>query len=215
MQFLVFYTTFKYFFSNGATVETTGEIFEKLKLAVEYNGSAPPKKGEATNIQKSLSNLSDALSKNHRQNGIVAYKSLDNAQKTLNQQLQTDRLSTETLKRFENILYGPHAGAFCQIMDLFVSGYGKLDIDNDVLCVRLIFEEKIKFWKKFISPNHVSSVRASYEAQNVSNQHHSSLQFLFHQKVSEQYKYKISHTIKSLVFEKGWYLSNSYTVWIL
>ena len=98
-------------------METTGEIFQKLKLAVEYNVSAPPTKGEATTIQKRLPNLSH----------------------------ETDRLSTETLKRFKNILYGPHAGAFCQIMDIFVSGYGKLDIDNDVLCVRLIFEEKIKF----------------------------------------------------------------------
>ena len=105
-------------------------------LAVEYNGSAPPTKGEATTFQKRLPNLGIALSKNNRQNGIVAYKSLDNADKTLNQQLQTDRLSTETLKRFENILYGPHAGAFCQIMDIFVIGYRKLDIDNDVLCVR-------------------------------------------------------------------------------
>ena len=49
------------------------------------------------------------------------------------------------LKRFEKILHGPHSGAFCQIMDIFVSGYGKLDIDNDVLCVRLVYEEKIKF----------------------------------------------------------------------
>ena len=139
------YTTFKTFFSNGATVETTGEIFEKLKLAVEYNSSAPPTKGEATSIQKRLPNLSSALSKNYRPSGIVGYKSLVNAEKTLNQQLQTDRITTETLKRFENILYGPHSGAFCQIMDIFVSGYGKLDIDNDVLCVRLVFEEKIKF----------------------------------------------------------------------
>ena len=129
-------------------METTGEIFEKLKLALEYNVSAPPTKGEATTIQKRLHNLSNALSKNHRPSGIVGYKSVDNAEKTLNQQLQTDGLSTETLKRFENILYGPHAGVFCQIMDIFVSGYGKLDIDNDVLCVRLIFEKKIKFWKK-------------------------------------------------------------------
>ena len=132
------------FFSNGATVQTTGEIFEKLKLAVEYNGSAPPTKGEATSIQKRLPNLSSALSKNYRPSGIVGYKSLDNAEKTLNQQLQTDRISTETLKRFENISYGPHSGAFCQIMDIYVSGYGKLDIDN-VLCVRLVFEEKMKF----------------------------------------------------------------------
>ena len=54
-------------------------------------------------------------------------------------------LDDQSLERFENTLYGLHAGAFCQIMEIFVSGYGKLDIDNDVLCVRLIFEEKIKF----------------------------------------------------------------------
>ena len=108
------YTTFKSFFSNGVTVETTGEIFEKLKLAVKNNGSAPPTKGEATSIQKPLPNLSSALSKSHRPSGTVGYKSLDNAEKTLNQQLQTDRMSTETLKRFENILYGPHSGAFAK-----------------------------------------------------------------------------------------------------
>ena len=78
-------------------METIGEIFEKLKLAVEYNGSAPPTKGEATSIQKRLPNLSNAQSKNHRQSGIVGYESLDNAEKTLNQQLQTDRISNETL----------------------------------------------------------------------------------------------------------------------
>ena len=126
-------------------METTGEIFEKLKLAVENNSSAPPTKGEATSIQKRLPNLSCALSKNYRPSGIVGYKSLDNAEKTLNQQLQTDRISTETLKRIENILYAPHYGAFCQKLDIFVSGYRKLDIDNNVLCVRLVFEEKIKF----------------------------------------------------------------------
>ena len=78
---LCLYTTFKTSFSNGATVETNGEIFEKLKLAVKYNGSAPPTKGKANTNQKRLPNLSNALSKNHRQNGIVAYKSLDNAEK--------------------------------------------------------------------------------------------------------------------------------------
>ena len=145
MLFLVCTQSSKLFFSNGTTVETNGEILEKLMLALEYNGSAPPTKGEATAIQKRLPNLSNVPSKNHRQNGIAAYKSLGNVEKTSNQQIQTDCLSTETLKRFENILYGPHAGAFCQIMDIFMSGYGKLNIDNDVLCVRLVFEEKIKF----------------------------------------------------------------------
>ena len=89
--------------------------------------------------------MSNVPSKNHRQNGIAAYNSLGNVEKTSNQQTQTDWLSTETLKRFENIFYGPHAGAFCQIMDIFMIGYGKLNIDNDVLCLSLVFEEKIKF----------------------------------------------------------------------
>ena len=141
----MFVHNFQVFFSNGATVETTGENFEKLKLAVEYNGSAPLTKGESTGIQNRLPNLINALSRNHRQNGFVGYKSLDSAERTFNQQLQTDGISTETLKRFENILYGPHSDAFCQIMDIFVSGYGEIDIDHDVLCVRLVFEEKIKF----------------------------------------------------------------------
>ena len=66
------YTTFKAFFQTGPTVETTGEIFEKLKLAVEYNGSAPPTKRGAAAIPKRLTNMSNAMSKNHRQNGIVA-----------------------------------------------------------------------------------------------------------------------------------------------
>ena len=35
------------------------------------------------------------------------------------------------------------------LMDIFVSGYGKLDIDNDVLCVRLVFEEKKIEKKKY------------------------------------------------------------------
>ena len=107
------YTTFKTFFSNGAKVEATGEVIEKLKLTVEYNRSAPLTKGDATAIQKRLPNLSNVPSKNHRQNGFVNYKSVENAEKTLNQQMQTDCLSTDTLKRFENLLYGPH-GYFCE-----------------------------------------------------------------------------------------------------
>ena len=119
MQFLVCTQPSKLFFSNGATVVTTREIFEKLKLAVDYKGSAPPTNGEATAFHKRLPNLSNALSKLHWENGTIAYKSLDNSEKSSNQQLQTDSLSTETLKRLENLLYGHHSGAFCQIMDFF------------------------------------------------------------------------------------------------
>ena len=141
------YTTFNCLFSNGKDLETIGTVFEKLRLAVEYNGLKIQTKGDTTNIQKRLHNLVNGVGcKTHRAVGSTAFKTPENSvEKKSNQQLQTDRLSTETLKKFEKILHGPHSGAFRQIMDIFVSGYGKLDIDNDVLCVRLVFEEKIKF----------------------------------------------------------------------
>ena len=60
-------------------------------------------------------------------------------------QTQTDNISSETLRRFESILTGPHSGAFCRIMDIFVSGYGNLNIDTDLLFIRFVYEEKIKF----------------------------------------------------------------------
>ena len=60
-------------------------------------------------------------------------------------QTQTDNFNSETLRRFESILTGPHSGAFCRIMDIFVSGYGKLNIDTDLLFIRFVYEEKIKF----------------------------------------------------------------------
>ena len=48
-----------YIFLYGTTMETTGEIFEKLKLAVEYNGSTSLKKGETTTIQKHLHQITN------------------------------------------------------------------------------------------------------------------------------------------------------------
>ena len=62
------------------------------------------------------------MSKNHRQNGTLALKSLDNDEKTSNHQLETDWLSAETLEITENFLHCPHCGAFCQILDIFVCG---------------------------------------------------------------------------------------------
>ena len=64
---------------------------------------------------------------------------------TISSKTQTDQFSSESLKRMESILSGPHSGAFCQIMDIFMSGFGKLNIDSDLLFVRLVYEEKIQF----------------------------------------------------------------------
>ena len=61
----------------------------------------------------------------------------------------SDFFCSESIRRVENILSGPHSGACCQAMDIFVSGYGKLKIDSDLLSVRLVYEEKIEIWKKY------------------------------------------------------------------
>ena len=42
---------------------------------------------------------------------------------------------------------------FCQIMDIFMSGYGKLSIDSDLLSVRFVYEEKSKVLKKMHFPS--------------------------------------------------------------
>ena len=64
---------------------------------------------------------------------------------TESRHVQIDELNTETLKRFESLIIGPHSAAFCKIMDILTSGYGKLDVDTDVLFVKFVVEEKVKF----------------------------------------------------------------------
>ena len=64
---------------------------------------------------------------------------------TESRHVQTDEMNTENLKRFESLVNGPHSAAFCKIMDILTSGYGKLDVDTDVLFVKFIVEEKIMF----------------------------------------------------------------------
>ena len=64
---------------------------------------------------------------------------------TESRHVQTDEMNTETLKRFESLINGPHSAVFCKIMDILTSGCGKLDVDTDVLFVKFIVEENIKF----------------------------------------------------------------------
>ena len=42
----------------------------------------------------------------------------------------------------ESVLSGPHFAAFFQITAIFMSGFGKLNIDSDLLFVRLVYEKK-------------------------------------------------------------------------
>ena len=158
------YTTLKILFANSNTLELNGEIFQKLVLAVEYNKNLSV---DSHSIQKLLPNFSNVAANQRVNNSSNVTLNEDNQrrlqrgssvqfqlhQKSLqncitgsdNQQTQTDSFSSESLKRSQNILSGPHSAAFCQIMDIFLSGYGNLLVDTDVLLVRIMYEEKIKF----------------------------------------------------------------------
>ena len=144
------FTTFKHLFSNSSKLEKNGDVFTKLKLAVDLNGKTGEQIDPAT-VHKRLPISSTA--KMLTTTKTSATKSKGIAQKTIHnaislsavKETQTEKLCSETLKRVEQILCGPHFGASCQVMNIFVSGYGKLDVDSELLSVRLVFEENINF----------------------------------------------------------------------
>ena len=61
-------------------------------------------------------------------------------------------------------------------MNIFVSEYEKLNIDTDLLSVRLVYEEKLNFEKKIIYC-YQGKVNKSYEKQSELNEHQPVLQF--------------------------------------
>ena len=75
---------------------------------------------------------------------VVAQNTIYNA-RPQSRQIQTDFVNSETLQKVETFFYGPYSGAFCQIMEFSMSDYGKMNIDSDLLGVRFVFEEKVKF----------------------------------------------------------------------
>ena len=64
---------------------------------------------------------------------------------TESRNIQTDEMETETLRRFKRLINGPHSATFCKIMDILTNGYVKFDVHTDVLFVKFIVEEKVKF----------------------------------------------------------------------
>ena len=148
------YTAFKFMFWTAPNLETNGDVFSKLILAIEFNSCA--EKIGAQSVRKRLPALAvnNNLSKssytkqtnvNTKQSAkmpVVARKTIYNVRPP-SKQTQSDFVNSETLRRVETILYGPHSGAFCQTMDIFMSGYGKLNIDSDLLSVCFVYEEKL------------------------------------------------------------------------
>ena len=164
--------------------ETKGDVFFKLKLAVDFNIKNEEKPESAATVRKRLpanvtlsqqlqTKTAGSVNKNY-ENFVKSVKTTV-VQKSVHnmilpgKQSQIDKFSSQTLRRFESILTGPHSGAFCQIMDTFVSGYGNLNIDIDLLFIRFVYEEKLNF-EKIEFHSIISSVRSSsYEEQTVSN----------------------------------------------
>ena len=133
------FTTFRHLFSISTSLEFKGDTFSKLQLAVDFNNKSGEKM-DVGNVRKRLPPLATAetklpkstavtieLSKTlARSASIVPQKTIHNFMcSTISSKTQADQLSSETLKRVESILSGPHSGAFCQIMDIFMSGFGK------------------------------------------------------------------------------------------
>ena len=149
------FITFKFLFSTATTLETNGDVFTKLKLAVEFNSSAD--KVDSQTVRKQLpafvcqNSVKNSKAKQMNINQkpcakmpVVAQKTIYNARPP-SKQVQTDFVNSGTIRRVESILSGPHSGAFSLIMNIFVSGYGKLNIETHLLSVCLVYEGKIKF----------------------------------------------------------------------
>ena len=90
---------------------------EKLKIAVNYNNS--------------INNSTD-----------IGGASLRRPQ-TRSIQTQTDLITNVTIERFINILNGDNAAEFCKIIDIILSGYGRLEIDSNTLFVKFIMEKNL------------------------------------------------------------------------
>ena len=143
------FTTFRHLFSKlQHAVDFNNKSGEKMDTAI-VRKQLPPLATAATKLPKSTAVTSGISKTLANYTSIVLQKTIHSfVCSTISSKTQTDQISSETLKRVESILSGPHSGAFCQIMDIFMSGFGKLNKHSDLLFVCLVYEEKIQFFKK-------------------------------------------------------------------
>ena len=166
------FTCFKYLVSPAKDVKGNGELFDKLKLALTYSAQSVAANLDLleTNLLLSATSYNKQTSPNQnfckKSPGVGGQKRIDNTvtpaasstsnksaristsvskKHTESRHVQTDEMNTETLKRFESLINGPHSAAFCKIRDILTSRYRKLDVDTDVSFVKFIVEQKVKF----------------------------------------------------------------------
>ena len=108
-------------------------LMEKLKIAVNYNNS--------------INNSTDIGGASLRRRlPQVCF-----ASQTRSIQTQTNLITNLTIERFINNLNGDNSAEFSKIIDIILSGYGRLEIDSNTLFVKFIMEKKFKFLK-FLEP---------------------------------------------------------------
>ena len=116
-----------------------------MKLVVDFNDKTRDRIDPATFHKRlPISNTAKMLTTTKTSattSTTSALKTTHNAISTATGHEQTQTGQYCTVK---NVLSGPHSGAFCKIMDITVSGFGKLDIESELLFVRLVIEEKVK-----------------------------------------------------------------------
>ena len=100
---------------------------EKLKIAVKYNNF--------------INNSTDIGSAPLRRRLPQVWFASQNR----SIQTQTDFITNVTIERFINISNGDNAAEFSKIIDINLSGYGRLEIDSQTLFVKFIMEKKFKF----------------------------------------------------------------------
>ena len=148
------YTDLKFLFWTASILKTNGDVFSKpIWQSISTVPRQKPIHSQcakdcqffAYNInffEKQLYKTNKCQHQTECQDASTCPKTIYNAQH-LPKQIQTDLVNSETLRRFETILYGPHSDAFCQIKNISRSGYRKLKTDSDLMSVRFVNEKKI------------------------------------------------------------------------
>ena len=90
---------------DGVNIQHTGDIFDKLKAAANYNQKYSTDESAVNVLRKKLPKILPMVSKKH-------------------QSSQTDMLPSASLQRYLSVINGPYGGVFSQIIDAFISGYG-------------------------------------------------------------------------------------------
>jgi hypothetical protein len=105
------FSCFKLLILGGVNFQYCGIIFQKLQTAVVYNDKYPSKYSSIKTCRAKVPKVIDML-------------------KTCEISTQTNVLPHATLERFLTVYNGPYAAEFSQIMDVFISGYGSVFLQN-------------------------------------------------------------------------------------